>query len=109
MLFESYEVNKNNIMLENQNIMLIKRIFEENIETETINILNMTYRNILDRIRDIDSVSFLNAIREKEKKYKGKKKFNVDYYMEKLTDLLYDYEHWFEIKLPRKVVKKEKM
>ena len=108
-IFESYEVNKNNIMLENQNIMLMKRIFEENIETETINILNMTYRNILDRIRDIDSVSFLNAIREKEKKYKGKKKFNVDYYMEKLTDLLYDYEHWFEIKFPRKVVKKEKM
>jgi hypothetical protein len=50
----------------------------------------------------------LNAIREKEKKYKGKKKFNVDDYMKKLTDLLYDYEHWFEIKNARKVVKKRK-
>lgn len=107
-IFESYEVNKNNIMLENQNIMLMKKIFEENIETETINILNMTYKDILDRIREIDSVSFLNAIREKEKKYKGKKKFNVDDYMKKLTDLLYDYEHWFEIKNARKVVKKRK-
>ena len=29
--------------------------------------------------------------------------------MKKLTDLLYDYEHWFEIKNARKVVKKEKM
>ena len=28
--------------------------------------------------------------------------------MKTLTDLLYDYEHWFEIKNARKVVKKRK-
>ena len=52
------------------NSKLIDKIYEENIETETISILEKTFKKILDDIRESESDldNFLNEIRKKEVK-----------------------------------------
>ena len=80
----------------------IKKIIEENKEKKTINLLNMKFIDILDHIREKDLDNFLNRIKNKEKKNKGK---HIDSFMEDVKHLLLNYEKWFRIKNGRKTAK----
>ena len=85
------EEEKENINKEEDN----QKIFEEKKETETIKILMMTYRDILDYVRDNDLDYFLNQIKEKEIKNRKNKNENINKYMNLVKELLNDYENWF--------------
>ena len=78
---------------------IIDKIFKENIETEVINILNMTFTDFLDYIREKDLENFLDKIKDKEIK-RGDIKY-LDKYIMKVKNLLFKYEDWFHMKSPR--------
>ena len=104
-IFEIYmneDLNKNYINGNDSNKILIKKIIEENKEKKTINLLNMKFIDILDHIREKDLDNFLNRIKNKEKKNKGK---HIDSFMEDVKHLLLNYEKWFRIKNGRKTAK----
>ena len=112
-LFENFEMNKKTKRDENTNKILISKIFQEKIETKVIAILNMTYKDILDLIREKDSENkdsenFLGKIRKKETKNNKNSTENVEFYMQEIKSLLYQYEDWFGFKLGRNVEKKKK-
>ena len=96
------DLNKNYINGNDSNKILIKKIIEENKEKKTINLLNMKFIDILDHIREKDLDNFLNRIKNKEKKNKGK---HIDSFMEDVKHLLLNYEKWFRIKNGRKTAK----
>ena len=93
-IFQEYETN-NRYQNKQSNKILIQKIFEEKKETETIKILMMTYRDILDYVRDNDLDYFLNQIKEKELKNRKNKNENINKYMNLVKELLNDYENWF--------------
>ena len=68
----------------------------------------MTYKDILDLIREKDSENFLGKIRKKETKNNKNSTENVEFYMQEIKSLLYQYEDWFGFKLGRNVEKKKK-
>ena len=106
-LFENFEMNKKTKRDENTNKILISKIFQEKIETKVIAILNMTYKDILDLIREKDSENFLGKIRKKETKNNKNFTENVEFYMQEIKSLLYQYEDWFGFKLGRNVEKED--
>ena len=65
----------------------------------------MKFRDVLNHIREKDLENFLEKIKEKEKKNKGK---SIDLYMEHVIHFLYEFENWFKIKNGRNVGKKIK-
>ena len=85
------------------NKILIKKIFDENKEKGTIKILNMKFKDILEHIREKDLDNFLNKIKNKEKKNKGK---SIDLFMDDVKHLLFIFEDWFRIKNGRNTTKK---
>ena len=98
---------------------LIDKIEREQEETETLNILNMTYHDIIDKVRKKEELDdFLNYIKSREKKNEdnkfGKNKEmngvndNNDKYMKTLRELLDNFEIWFNDKKGRNTKKKEK-
>lgn len=89
--------NKDQISL---NSITIEKIFEEKKEIETIKILNLTYKDIIDIIREKDLKLFLKEIRKKEKKNENKR---VEAYMKSVRNLLLEYEDWFYLKQERKL------
>ena len=116
--------------LSNNNKILIKKIFEENEETETIKILNLTFRELLNIfIRDISPISlplkekiedisilntnkyknitnnFFEAIKKKEIK-NNENEEDIKDYIKNLRDLIINYENWFSIKKERNTIKK---
>ena len=93
-IFQEYETNKR-YQNKESNKILIKKIFEEKTETETIKILMMTYRDILNYVRDNDLNYFLNQIEEKEIKNRKNKNENIKNYMLAVKEVLNDYENWF--------------
>lgn len=99
-IFENTEINKKNIKFENPNKKLIRKILKEEIEPQTIFILNLSFNDILDFIRENDSENFLEKIREKELKNEGDEEY-VEEYMKEVSRLLNGYEKWFEKKLSR--------
>ena len=107
-LFENFEMNKKTKRDENTNKILISKIFQEKTEKKVIAILNMTYKDILDLIREKDSENFLGKIRKKETKNNKNSTENVEFYMQEIKSLLYQYEDWFGFKLGRNVEKKKK-
>ena len=74
------------------NSKLIDRIYEDKIETETINILEKTFNKILDDIREIYLDNFLEEIRKKEVKNGN---IDAESYIILVKDVLSDYENWF--------------
>ena len=108
----------------NINKKLIKQIFRENKEKETIQILNLTYfelfrifrRKIIDinfelkqKIENInilnennfgDIISFLSGVEEQEIN-KNENKENIQEYINKITELCIKYENWFSSKKGR--------
>jgi len=107
-IFTNPEFNKKDKKGENPNEKLIARIYEEKIETKIIDILSLTYKDIINIIRKNDLHNFMERIREKEERNNKYKNENFDLYMTKVENLLYDYENYFNQKIGRFVGSKKK-
>ena len=88
--------------LSNRN--LIDTIEAEQVETETLKILNMTYHDIINKVREEELDDFLNYIKSREKNMNN----DNDEYMKSLGELLNNFEKWFDEKKGRNTKKKEK-
>jgi len=115
-IYSNTDLNKRYISKGEHNKKLIEKIFTENIETETIKILKMTFLDFLKEIREEKYIEdFLNKIKTKEIK-NGKKKenedeecieenidedFDIETYMTKVRSFLSGYENWFKEKIGR--------
>ena len=97
-IYMNSDLNKNYININDSNRKLIKKIYDEKIETETIAILEMKFRDILDYIREKDLDNFLTGFRNREIKKDNK---SIDLYMEKVKKMLFQYEIWFQKKIGR--------
>ena len=104
-IFINSDLNKRYLSFSGSNKLLIKKIYAEENEKETINILKKTFKDILDYIREKDSEYFLNTIRDKE--IRNSSQMN-DSYLQAVKLMLYNYEFWFKIKLGRNGRKKSK-
>ena len=102
-IYEIYEneLNQKNEILGERNKKLIQKIFEENQETKVIDILNKTFNEMLNYIRENDSKLFLGQIRNKEEKNNKNSKENIEEYMKKIYILFNEYEFWFKKKSRR--------
>ena len=63
-IYMKEDLNKRYINVPNSNRTLIKKIYDEKIETDTINILKKTLKEILDDIREKDLDNFLNEFKK---------------------------------------------
>lgn len=92
-IYMSEDLNGHHINNNDSNKNLIKKIFEENIEIKTIDILNMKFSDILKHIREKDLQNFLKLIKDKEEK---KKEESFDKYIKTVIHYLNEYEDWFK-------------
>ena len=92
-IYDNSELNKRFKNPKPSNKFLIKKIFDEKVEIKTINILNMTFIEVLNHIREKDLQKFLQTIKEKEEKKNNK---NLDEYMEKVCHYLNAFIKWFD-------------
>ena len=76
-------------------------------EFEVINLLDLTYLKFLERFRTDYLENFLEKI-AKEEGSKGETEENIQNYVNKIEELLKDYENWFEKKNGRKRIKNNK-
>ena len=104
-IYMNTDLNKRYINIPDSNKTLIKKIYEEQIEKDTINILKKKFKDILEYIREKDLDNFLTSIKEREIK-KGNKL--VESYMEDVKKMLFKYEFWFKVKLARNSRKNKK-
>jgi len=79
---------------------LVEEIYDKNEETEAIRILDMTFFEYLDFMRKNDLNKFKQDLFQKEVK-NGESQQEAIRYVNKLVELLMDYERWFERKTPR--------
>ena len=104
-IFANTKMNKISEKKGESNKKLIEKIYDENIETETIKILSMSFKDFLNEIRDNCLEEFLEIIKEKEikiqKKIITKRDFNVESYIKDIKELFIHYEKWFEDKKGR--------
>jgi len=91
-IYNTEDLNKIYINDNDSNKNLIKKIFEENIEKKTINILKMKYKDVLKHIREKDLENFLKKIENKNREKTD------DSFMDNVRHLLLTYEDWFKIK-----------
>ena len=99
-IYMNSDLNMRYISIPDSNRTLIKKIYEENIETETINILEKRFKDILDYIREKDLENFLTNFRLRE--IKKDDKF-IDSYMKEVKKNLFKYEFFFQAKQRRNV------
>ena len=99
------DLNKRYINIPDSNKTLIKKIYEEQIEKDTINILKKKFKDILNYIREKDLDNFLLNIRKKEIR-KGNRL--IEPYMKSVKKMLFQYEFWFKVKLARNSRKNKK-
>ena len=90
------------INIPDANRELIKKIYEEKIEIETINILDKKFKEILDYIRKKDLDNFLTNFRLRVMKKDNKL---IDLYMKDVRKMLFRYEFYFKKKIGRNVKK----
>ena len=84
---------------------LIDKIEKEQVETETLKILNMKYHDIINKVKEEEELDdFLNYIKSREKNMNN----DNDEYMKSLRELLDNFEKWFDEKKGRNTKKKEK-
>lgn len=100
-----YTKKKNN----NYNVFLIKTIFAENIEIETIRLLKMKYIEFIREIIEKYLDKFMNIIKEKERKNKFISNEEKEEYFKSLEKMLLGYEDYFKQKTGRIRVKKIKI
>ena len=119
--------SKNSAIRKDHNKELIKKIYNEQKETDIINILNLTFGEFLNFFRGkvsdelnkklsiiknikgkfMNMTNFLEKIKKQEMQ-KGGKEEDVNEYIQKLRKLCLNYENWFEQKKSRNKGKKEK-
>jgi hypothetical protein len=91
------------------NAYLIKLILDENKEKETIKLLNLTFIEMINLIREENLSEFLDIIENKEKDIDDS---YSNEYMKDLKKILMDYNNWFTQKRGRvrkkKILKVEK-
>ena len=85
------------------NKKLIQKILDENIEFNTINLLQKTFKEMLIFIRENRLEEFLNSIKKKECKSP-----NVEEYLLSIKELFFNYVDWFDTKKGRNREKKSK-
>ena len=90
------------INIPDANRELIKKIYEEKIEIETINILDKKFKEILDYIRKKDLDNFLTNFRLRVMKKDNKL---IDLYMREVRKMLFRYEFYFQKKIGRNTKK----
>ena len=102
-IFANTKMNKISEKNGESNKKLIEKIYDENIETETIKILSMSFKDFLNEIRDNCLEEFLKIMKKKEIKIQNKNKgyFNLESYMDEIKELLFRYEDWFKDKKER--------
>lgn len=87
------------------NKKLIQQIYNEQDvekkEFEVINLLNLTYLDLLKLFRTTYLSNFLDKI-AKEEKSKKETEENIQCYVRRIKELCLDYENWFEKKNGRK-------
>ena len=98
-IYNTEDLNKIYINDNDSNKNLIKKIFEENIEKKTIDILKMKYKDVLNHIREKDLENFLKKIENKNREKTD------DSFMDNVRHLLLTYEDWFRIKNGRNTKK----
>ena len=76
-------------------------------EIEVINLLNLTYLDLLKIFRTVYLENFLAKI-AKEERSKGEIEENIQDYVKRIKELCLDYENWFEKKNGRKRIKNNK-
>jgi len=101
-IYMNSDLNKRYIQKSRSNKKLIQKILKENTEKRTIYILNKTFQDILNYIRDKDREYFLGIIRKKEEKNKNT---CIKDYMQLVEELLNNYENWFYKKKARNFTK----
>ena len=99
-IYVNSDLNMRYKSIPDSNRTLIKKIYEENIEIETINILEKRFKDILDYIREKDLENFLTNFRLRE--IKKDDKF-IDSYMKEVKKNLFKYEFFFQAKQRRNV------
>ena len=95
-LSDKYTKNKNN----NYNFLLIKTIFDQKIEAETIRLLNMKYIEFIREIIEKYFDEFINIIKKKERRNLIKKNEEEEYF-NSLEKMLLSYEDYFKSKTGR--------
>ena len=86
------------------NAKLICSILDENIEKETMNLLNMKIIDMINFIKENQLEEFLSIIENKEK---GIDESNIKEYMNLLRKVFIDYKSWFANKRGRTLFKKD--
>ena len=108
-IFSNTKMNKVSEKKGESNKKLIEKIYEENIEIDTIRILNLKFRDALNQIKK-NSNGLLDMIKDKEisiqNNSKNKENFNIEKYMDDIKILLEGYEDWFGNKKGRDKKKK---
>ena len=103
-IFSNTKMNKVSEKKGESNKKLIEKIYEENIEIDTIRILNLKFRDALNQIKK-NSNGLLDMIKDKEIRIqnnrKNKENFNIEKYMDDIKILLEGYEGWFDDKKGR--------
>ena len=103
-IFSNTKMNKVSEKKGESNKKLIEKIYEENIEIDTIRILNLKFRDALNQIKK-NSNGLLDMIKDKEisiqNNRKNKENFNIEKYMDDIKILLEGYEGWFDDKKGR--------
>ena len=102
-IYINSDLRKRFVNISDSNKILIKKIYDENIETETQSILEKTFKDILDDIREKDLDYFLEKIKNKETK--NNKPLNGSY-MNYVKKMLFKYELWFKAKIGRSETKR---
>ena len=78
------------------NKKLIQKIYNENVEFNTIKLLQKKFIEMLRFIRENNLNEFLDSIKNKEKKNP-----NVEEYLRAIKELFFNYENWFDVKKGR--------
>jgi len=103
-IFSNTKMNKVSEKKGESNKKLIEKIYEENIEIDTIRILNLKFRDALNQIKK-NSNGLLDMIKDKEisiqNNRKNKENFNIEKYMDDIKILLEGYEGWLDKKKGR--------
>ena len=102
-IYVNSDLSKKFANIPDSNKILIKKIYDENIEIATQSILEKKFKDILNDIRKKDLDYFLDKIKDKETK--NNKPLN-DSYMNAVKKMLFKYEFWFKVKLERSKRKK---
>ena len=102
-IYMNSDVNNRYINIPDVNRNLIKKIYEEKVEIDTINILEKKFKDVLNYIREKDLDNFMNKFRLRIMKKDDKL---IDSYMKAIEKMLFKYEIHFQTKFGRNLKKK---